>query len=358
MPQHLLRGKGLKTVDFNYHPVWTGPFRFKEWKDGGQIVLVSNNDYYEGRPYLDRILVKVYGDNRKVWTALMKGEVDFSAFIEIDDYKLAKKDPRLKTYSFLADYYYGIVYNLNDPLMSDIRIRKAITYGIDRKELIEKVASGYGVECIGPFYPGLPGFNKDLRPYEYDPKKAKELLKEAGIKDSFEFKVLFDRRIKEFKKLIMVLRQQLQQIGIRLKVIPYDSYKELTKEYLKEVKPQGHLKLLPAYFYEDIAKNWSSLKSKMEHNIWIYKNKEVDYLFSLGEGMLDTNRRNKVYQMIHSIIYEEQPGCFLYFPYVFYAISADFIGIDEFFTINMPTYTIKNWIRKKGGEIDGGYSKG
>jgi ABC-type transport system substrate-binding protein len=83
----------------------------------------------------------------------------------------------------------------------------------------------------------------------------------------------------------------------------------------------------------------------------------VDRLLELGEVMQDKEEREKIYQQIHQLIYADQPACFLYFPFVFHAISSRFENTDEFFTVNMPTYTMKEWFNssKKGGERDGDY---
>ncbi|MDD5195934.1 MAG: ABC transporter substrate-binding protein, partial [Candidatus Omnitrophica bacterium] len=81
MPKHILEGKDLNKTDFNFHPIGTGPFKFKEWTKDNQIILEYNPDYFEGRPYLDKIAVKSYSDSRSLWTAFMRGEVDFVLLI-------------------------------------------------------------------------------------------------------------------------------------------------------------------------------------------------------------------------------------------------------------------------------------
>ena len=75
-PKHLLENRDLKNTAFNFQPIGTGPFKFKSWSKDDQIILEYNPDYYEGRPYLDRIIVKTYSDSRQLWSALMRQEVD------------------------------------------------------------------------------------------------------------------------------------------------------------------------------------------------------------------------------------------------------------------------------------------
>jgi len=131
LPRHLLKEDKKKKCSFNFHPVGTGPFRFKYWTKEDEIVLEYNPDYYGGRPNLDKIIVKTYPNSRDVWAALMRNEVDFILFIEREDYEVVKDDPTFKAYAIPADSYYAVVYDLSDPILADKRVREAIAYGID-----------------------------------------------------------------------------------------------------------------------------------------------------------------------------------------------------------------------------------
>jgi len=355
-PRHLLEKVDINSCSFNYHPVGTGSFKFKTWTKDNQIILEYNADYYEGRPYLDKIIVKTYPGLKDVWIALMRSEIDYAGFIEKEDYEIVKNDVAFKTFAIPTDYYFALFYNPDDPLLADKRIRFAIAYGIDRKALIEKVVGGFGIECIGPFYPETLGFNAEVKPFEYNPDKSSELLTEAGWKDEnqdgilekddkdLELKVLVDARNNLVKRSIMFIRQSLQEIKIKVKVQLYSDEKELTYEFLEQNKPQAHLKLLLGGAEPDEGEYpWSYKKPKRKNKLWTYKNEEVAELSELGEVTFDKEKRKEIYQQIHKIIYEEQPACFLFFPFDFHAISNKFTNIDEFFTLNMPFYTMKDW---------------
>lgn len=353
IPKHILEGEDLRNCNFNFHPIGTGPFKFKEWGKDNQIILEYNPDYYEGRPYLDRIIVKVYLDSLDLWTALMRGEVDYATFIEREDYEVVKLDPAFISFAIPCDYYYAILYNVADPLLADKKIRWAIAYGVDKKSLIERVAGGYGLECTGPFYPKSLGFNPEVLPFEYNPQKSLELLREAGWKDEdndgilekegeeLELRVLVDSRSEIYLRIIMAVRQQLQVIGIKTKVQLYDNEDMLTEEFLKRAKSQAHLKLLMAGWPDDIDE-WSS-KSQRSGNARAYRNEEVDRLFESGEVIQDKEQSKMIYQKIHKLIYDDQPACFLYFPFVFHVVSVKFANTNEYFTLSMPTYTMKDW---------------
>jgi peptide/nickel transport system substrate-binding protein len=372
-PKHLLENVNLANTELNYYPIGTGSFKFKEWQKDDTIILEANEEYFEGRPYLDRIIVKTYPDSSELWTALMRGEIDFMKFMEQKDYEIAKQDPAFNVYAIPIDYYFAVAYNLEDKILADKRVRYAIAYALNRKEMIKRVAGGYGVECIGPFYPESEFFYEGIEPFDYNPKKAKELLSEAGWEDidkdgilekdnsELEFKILIDKRSDIFKKIAMFIRQQLQEIGIKITVILYSDDSQLTPEFLESQKPQLHL----IYGFADrlnpneVTIDWY-FNSKPRGRLWKYRNRDVDRLFELGQTTKDKQKRKKIYKKIHQLIYDDQPACFLFFPVHFHVVSARFAGVDDFFCLYMPDYTIKDWYiedakKMKGGERDGGY---
>ncbi len=356
VPEHLLKEADLNNNPFNYHPIGTGPFKFKEWHRDDTIVLEANEDYFEGRPYLDRIVVRTYPDSSRLWAGLMRDEVDYATFIEQRDYEIAKKDPAFKTYAIPVDYYFAVAYNLEDKILADRRVRYAIAYAINRTEMIRRIAGGYGRECIGPFHPESEFFYEEIKPFDYNPQKARELLSEAGWQDSdndgilkkngdeLEFKILIDERNDTFKKIAMFIRQQLQEIGIKIRVQLYSDESVLTEKFLHSHNPQMYLR----YYFADRlipdepAIDWYS-KSDCFGRLWIYRNREVDRLFELGKVNKDKEKRKRIYKKIHQLIYDDQPACFFFFPVHFHAVSAKFKNIEQFFNSIMPFYTMKDW---------------
>ena len=355
-PKHLLENRDLKNTAFNFQPIGTGPFKFKSWSKDDQIILEYNPDYYEGRPYLDRIIVKTYSDSRQLWSALMRQEVDLVMFIEREDYEVIKNDPAFKNYAVPIDFYYTIYYNIEDPILSDLKVREAIAYGINRKFLIDKIAFGYGLECNGPFYPDSIGFNPEVKPIEFNPEKAKQLLAEAGWQDlnkdgilekegkDLEIRMLVDERSDVYRKMAMLIRQQLQEIGIRLIVQLYNDDTTLTKDFLEQNKSQAQLKLLQAGADPDQEERiWFSQSPEKKYNLWNYTNSEVYRYFNLGKTSKDGRKRKWIYREIHRFIYNDQPVCFLYFPFWFYIVSSKFANTEDLFNLTVPYHTMRKW---------------
>lgn len=360
VPKHIFQGQDdLRNNPFNKYPIGTGPFMFKEWAKDDTIILEYNPRYHEGRSYLDKIVVKTYPSSQDAWIALMRGEVDYADFIEKEDYEIIKDDPSFKAYAFPVDVYYGITYDLHDPILSDIKIRLAIAHAIDRKELIKRVAFGYGLECNGPFYPGSTGFDPDVKPLEYNPERSLELLNGADWSDTdndgifekngreLELRILIDSGSDRFKRIIMFIRQELQKIGIKIEVKFYTYGDTVTGEFLKKNRINADLRLLLAGIEPDQAgEYWNSEEPKRFSKVWTYKNEVVNELFKTGKNIQDKEERKKIYEEIHKIVYEEQPICFLYFPFMFSAVSNRFENVEGLFNTNMPYYTMKDWYLK------------
>jgi peptide/nickel transport system substrate-binding protein len=355
-PKHLLENNDLKNSPFNLHPVGTGPFKFSQWSKDGQITLEFNPDYYEGRPYLNSIVVKTYSDSRQLWQALMRQEVDLVLFLEREDFRVIKNDPAFKTYAIPVDYYYALSYNLEDHVLSDLRVRKAIAYGINRKELIDNIEQGHGLECNSPFYWGSIGTSLKFEPMEFDPARAMQILAEAGWQDAdndgirekedqdLEIRLLVDERNDKYRKIAMLIRQQLQGIGIKLAVQLYNDDRQLTPDFLVQKKSQAQIKLLLAGLDPDqIDTDWILQGPGNGYTLWRYQNPEVNRYFSLGKTTEDKVKSQWIYQELNRFIYVDQPVCFLYYPLDFHAVSSRFKDTDELFTLSMPFDTIRKW---------------
>lgn len=371
LPKHHFKDGRIRNSLFEHYPVGTGAFKFKEWIGDDRIILEYNQDYYEGRPYLDRIMVKVYPDAESLWAAFMRQEVDMDLFIEQTNYEIVKDDPAFKTYAFAFDCYYALMFNMSDSVLQDKTVRYAIALAIDKKELIRYVAKNYGIECQGPFSRQALGAGTGCSD-EYDPDRARALLESAGWKDidndlilekgseELELKILVDSRNDIYRKISQVLHQQLQEIGVRIHAQLFNDEAMLTKDFLRVHKPQSWLGILNAgtdIFDHLVIEYWSSAYRDGSRALWNYDNKAVTDLFKWAELTPHKEERSRIYRKIDRCIHDDRPACFLFVPMVLHAISCRIENSDDFFTSAMPVYTIKDWYYNnttKGGEKNGG----
>ncbi|HEY3347617.1 MAG TPA: peptide-binding protein, partial [Nitrospirota bacterium] len=186
IPKHLLEGKDVNKDEFNRHPIGTGPYKFDEWISGSRIVLKANDTYFEGRPHIDKFVARILPDEATEFLELKTRGIDYMGLTPLQysrqsDTKDIKEHFNKLRYPAFNYTYLG--WNLKDERFKDNRVRQALTYAIDQNSIIQGVLLGLGQPCTGPFPPESWAYNPAVKPYPYDPEKAKKMLAEAGWKD-------------------------------------------------------------------------------------------------------------------------------------------------------------------------------
>jgi peptide/nickel transport system substrate-binding protein len=173
------------------HPMGTGPYKFVRWERGSELLMTANPDYWQkGLPKVKNIVVRELPETSTRVAELVSGGLDFAADFGSDQWDAIKKArnaepmdvPVLRVNFWQFD---GSGKASKTPL-TDKRVRQAICHAIDRKAIIEKVLKGFGDPMNAPIHPMQFGFDPTVKEYEYNPEKAKALLKEAGYPDGFE----------------------------------------------------------------------------------------------------------------------------------------------------------------------------
>jgi peptide/nickel transport system substrate-binding protein len=188
VPKNYIQKVGDKI--FNQKPIGAGPFKFVR-ADLGQAVLMERfEEYYGGSPYLPpvepaRVKFAVFKPMPEPTTrvaALLAGEVSIVQAVPADLVDRLRKSKSVQILAVEGTRAYQIELNNTKPPFNDIRVRKAINYAINWDEIISNVYNGYGYRLASCFLPSGFGYNAELKPYPYDPDKAKALLREAGYK--------------------------------------------------------------------------------------------------------------------------------------------------------------------------------
>lgn len=191
LPKHILKDVPISKLgehEFNRkNPIGTGPFKFKEWKEGQYVKVEAFDDYYAGRPHLDSITYKIIPDSNAALSQLQAGDVDYLVVTPGPDYKTAEKFNNVKMETDLGLNYTYIGWNERNELFKDKKVRQALTHALDRQALVDQVLDGDGEIANIPESPlswNYPDNKDKFKTFEYDPEKAKKLLKEAGWTDS------------------------------------------------------------------------------------------------------------------------------------------------------------------------------
>ena len=178
VPAHLLAGKDLKTAAFNRRPVGTGPYVIKEFQPGGRIVMEANRDYFRGAPAIKRIVQTAVPDENARVALLEKGTIDAAGIVP----KLAERVRRNGNYTVLeiptADARTAAL-PTRDPILRDPAIRRALSFAVDREQLVTGALAGAGEPAYGPIMKGHWAYSP-VAETRYDPAEAERRLDAAG----------------------------------------------------------------------------------------------------------------------------------------------------------------------------------
>jgi len=343
MPAHLLKGQEVTTTPLSRQPVGTGPYIFKEWQTGQQIVLEANPEYFEGRPYISRYVYRIIPDLATMFLELKSGGIDRMGLTPIQ-YQRQTNDPEFeknfKKYRYLSFAYTYLGFNLLDPKFKDRLVRQAIAFAIDKEEIIEGVLLGLGRPANGPYKPGHWAYNEKVKPYPYDPAKAKQLLAEAGWRDidqdgvldkegqPFQFTIITNQGNKQREMTALIIQQRLEQIGIRVKVRTIE-WAAFLKEFIEKKNFEACILGWTIPMDPDLFDVWHSSKTRPgELNFVSYKNEEVDRLIDQGRYTFDQAERKQAYDRLQEILHEDVPYVFLYVPDALPVVAARFHGIE------------------------------
>lgn len=202
------------------HPIGTGPFRFVKWRRGDLVVLTRNEKYWNpALPYLDQVTFKFISDPAAQLAALQAGDIDVIGYLPAPESAiLLEKDPRFKVLSGTTTG--EIIMSINNKVapFDNKLVRRAMAYAIDRQAVIDLVMFGYGAPIGSHWSPSTPYYVDLTDKYEYNPRKAKALLAQAGYSDGFDAVIKLPATYEYAKRAGEVIADMLGKVGIRLKI--------------------------------------------------------------------------------------------------------------------------------------------
>lgn len=327
LPKHLLENEDLNTTRYRRNPVGAGPYKLKEWVPGRRLVLEANDDYFEGRPYIDELVYRIIPDLSTQFMELKSGALD-SMGLTPQQYlfqtKGASWDKDFQKFKYLSFSYTWLGYNMESEFFKDVRVRQAINYAIDKDEVVKGVLLGLGYPATGPYKPGTWVYNDKLVPYGYKPEMANKLLKEAGWIDSdhdgildrdgvpFSFTIITNQGNSLRIKAATIIQNRLKGIGIDVKIRTVE-WAAFIKEFIDKGRFDATILGWNILQDPDIYSVWHSSKAVPGGlNFIKYKNGELDELLERGRTTLDQSERKVIYDRVQEIMHEEQPYCFLF----------------------------------------------
>jgi peptide/nickel transport system substrate-binding protein len=210
---------------FKLNPIGSGPFVFEKWTPGSEVVLVANKDYFEGAPRIGELRLRIIKDETASAIALEKGEIDiFYALQQPEMIARLSKAAGITVLNRDANHTINLVLNTMIKPLDDPRVRRAMAHALNRKGLIDgffKGTKGMGHSVLTSSF---AEYSEDVPQYDYDPGKAKALLKEAGH-PSFKFE-LTSVGLSPYDKIVVPMAEDLKAVGIEttIKVLERGAY--------------------------------------------------------------------------------------------------------------------------------------
>jgi peptide/nickel transport system substrate-binding protein len=336
VPEHVLRGQDLNTAEFNRKPIGTGPFKFVEWRRGERIVLEANPDYHAGRPALDRLIYRVIPDAVVLLQELRAGGVDFIERPPLTEVGRLKQTPGFKVITADNTLYTYFGFRQDLAPFDDLNVRRALYHAIDVPAIVREVLQGYGAVATGQFAPSSWAFDPSVKPYPYDPNRAKALFAEAGwkpgpdgvlMKDGkrLSFSLRHDQADQTVKDTAIIVQEFLKKVGVEARIEPLDW--------------PTFVKKLFASDFEGIVVGWTNFHDPdpFAYSIWHssqwkarnfahYKNPRADAALDAARRTGDQGERKKHYAEFSKILMEDAPYVFLYYQQQVYVTRQAYDG--------------------------------
>jgi peptide/nickel transport system substrate-binding protein len=336
IPEHLLKGVDLNTAEFNRKPVGTGPFKFVEWRRGERIVMEANEQYHGGRPALNRLIFRIIPDAVVLLQELKAGGVDFIENPPLTEVARLKQTAGLKVLVADNTSYTYVGWRQDLAPFTDLRVRRALNHAVDVPSIVREVLQGYAAIATGQFPPSSWAFDPSVKPYAYDPNRAKALLAEAGFKPGpdgvlvkdgkrFSFPIRHDQANQSVKDTAVIVQEYLKRVGVEVTLEAHDW--------------PTFVKKLFASDFEGIVVGWTNHHDPdpFAYTIWHssqwkgrnfahYKNPRVDELLEQARRTAVVAERKRAYAEFSRVLMDDAPYVFLYFQQQVYVTRQGYEG--------------------------------
>jgi peptide/nickel transport system substrate-binding protein len=360
LPSHLLESipaTELGRSSFVTHPVGSGPYRFVRAVPGQFVELTANHDFFLGRPRIERVIIRLAADPDARVNLLLSGDADATDNIPppLDNQRRVAADPNLRLVPVPSPTVGFLLFNQRDPrdsarphpILSDIRVRRAITLGLDRRLLVRAIFGSYGEVPYGPVSPLLWIRHRSPRAEQANPVESRRLLLAAGWRDTdgdgildrsgtpLSLTLMLPNTSGIRRQMSLLIQEQLRQIGMRIEV------QQLEGPLWNERRAAGKFDIDFTALTQDpspsgMTQSWTCSGGG---NVAHYCNPAVD---SLIEGAV-LGRRDPGELWVAALrrIEADAPATFLYAPTYVYAVNRRFQNVA--ITPESSWLLLRNW---------------
>lgn len=310
--------------DLNTQPIGTGPFRFVEYRPGQRVIMEKFEDYWQAElPLLDKVEFRIIPDREAALIALKNGAVDI--YPRIDHNRIAELGEGFYSLQAKQNMVQVLAMNLKREPFTDLRVRQAVNYAINKDELIELAAFGFGTKLGSGFSPAMTNFYEpgleDL--YAYNLERARQLLADAGYRDGFKTTLAVPSNYQFHVDTAQIIVEQLKKVGIEVEIELVEWAVWLQRIYqgrdyeMTITGLSGKLDPLPVLI---------RYTSDYANNFFNYENAEYDLLNRQAAAESDPKKRATFYKKAQRILAEDAAAVFLMDPHYTVALKNKIAG--------------------------------
>jgi peptide/nickel transport system substrate-binding protein len=319
LPKHLYEGTDILQNPHNAAPVGTGPFKFKEWSRGSQVILVKNEGYFKkGLPVLDQAVFRVLPQAALAVVALERGEVDYLDTLPAPDIPRLRSRPAFTIVPTLAGPGGSFcistgIFNLTRPPLDNLKVRQAIYQAINRDFMVPGVLGGLGRVATAPISAGIRwAHDSTLPPYRHDVARADALLDEAGFArgaGGVRFRLTYVAAAPQVR-YAEVIRDNLRDAGIEVNIVPLEFTAAQERTFVRKDFDLAFASYCNGPDPDIGVKRMyvsSNIQPVLFSNGASYRNPRIDELFDLASGSLDHAVRRRYYREIQATVWRDLP---------------------------------------------------
>ena len=356
LPANVKRFADNFNKNYSRNPMGSGPYKFGGWKTGQEIELARDPNYWGNgkpgidQPYVDRLKFRIINNFDAALIRLKSGGLDFIEALQPIQAVRGTSSERFKRQfqklEYFAPTYNYVGWNNAHPIFGDKRVRKAMTYFADRKQMVKSILFGLGEVVDSPIYFFRPEYDRTLPSYPFDPKKGLELLHEAGWRDTdgdgvldkaidgrkvplrFEIKINSGNTVRQ--SVALTLQDELKKHGVAATVRELD-----WTIFLDDVKNHKFDAVILGWQMPvaetDGYQVWHSSQAANKGSNHIgYKNARVDRILEEYRREFNPAKRIELYKEFQRILSDEQPYTFLFIRKMVSAVNRRFHGVEVF----------------------------
>lgn len=340
LPRKLVEQQGDA---FFTHPVGSGPFLLKAWNKGDRMILAKNPHYWQkGKPAIDGAEIQIVPEDNSRVLKLQAGELDAVIDVPFNQVDQLKANKDLKVALAKVFRIELVQLNTTKKPFDDVRVRQALNYAVDKQAIVRSVLHGAGNVAVSSI-PVMAHHNTTLKPYSYDPKKAAQLLADAGYKDGFSTKLLLPAGEVTYRQVAAIMQDQLKKVGVKIELQSIESGTQFS------TTKAGNYEMSLSYATSDTIDPDQLIgftavnpeRANAFHTQW--RDDRVNELYALERQTLEGEKRGEMFKEIETRVHEAAPFIFLYYQEATYASR---MNVEGFTVLPTSNYRLEDVVMK------------